>query len=101
MYLGEIMELGVSKDVYDKPMHPYSKALLSAVPLPDPKLRGKPRTILKGDVPSPLAKPSGCAFRTRCPLAQEVCKQERPPLIDVLGGRMVACHFVKPEAVKP
>jgi oligopeptide transport system ATP-binding protein len=93
------MELGKSKEVYDAPLHPYSRALLSAVPLPDPKLmQSKKRTILQGDVPSPIRKPSGCPFRTRCPLLAEkkaeICKEQRPPLKDVGGGRLVACHFV-------
>ncbi|MHC5038389.1 MAG: ABC transporter ATP-binding protein [Planctomycetota bacterium] len=95
MYLGEIMELGQSQKVYMNPQHPYSKALLSAVPLPDPKQKGKERIILKGDVPSPIAKPSGCPFRTRCPVAEAKCAQERPELKDVGNGRLVACHFVE------
>jgi oligopeptide transport system ATP-binding protein len=95
MYLGEIMELGDSQAVYRDAKHPYSKALLSAVPLPDPKRKDKERIILKGDVPSPMAKPSGCPFRTRCPIAEQKCAEIRPLLEDVGEGRYVACHFVE------
>ncbi|MEL6343011.1 MAG: oligopeptide/dipeptide ABC transporter ATP-binding protein [Myxococcota bacterium] len=94
MYLGNIVELGSAEQVYQAPKHPYSRALLSAVPKPDPRRRGKKRRIkLKGDIPTPLAKPSGCGFRTRCPLARPACAEERPPLQDVGDGHFVACPF--------
>ncbi len=91
MYLGDIMELGDSQEIYRNPIHPYSRALLSAVPLPDPKRRDKDRIILTGDVPSPMAKPSGCSFRTRCPEADDACKEQKPELRDLGGERYVAC----------
>ncbi|MDP8238676.1 MAG: ATP-binding cassette domain-containing protein [Candidatus Hatepunaea meridiana] len=95
MYLGNLVEIGLADSIYNDPKHPYSKALLSAVPLPDPKGVGKrERIILKGDVPSPLAKPSGCGFRTRCPIAKESCAKEVPPLRDFGDGRSVACPWV-------
>ena len=95
MYLGNLVEIGPSDAIYNDPKHPYSKALLSAVPLPDPKSTAKrDRIILKGDVPSPLAKPSGCGFRTRCPIVKESCAQEVPPLRDYGEGRYVACPWV-------
>ncbi len=95
MYLGNLVEIGKSTEIYENPKHPYTKALLSAVPLPDPKGAGKrERIILKGDVPSPLAKPSGCPFRTRCPIAKPACADAMPPLKDHGGGRLVACPYV-------
>ena len=95
MYLGNIAEIGTSDQIYHDPKHPYSTALLSAVPLPDPKCIGKhERIILKGDIPSPLAKPSGCGFRTRCPIAKESCAVDIPPLRDYGDGRKVACPWV-------
>jgi len=97
MYLGDIMELGRSEEVYHRPRHPYSRALLSAVPLPDPRRTTKQRIILTGDVPSPMAKPSGCGFRTRCPLARDACAAERPILEDTGGGHLVACPFHQEE----
>lgn len=95
MYLGNIVEIGKSRQVYHNPKHPYSKALLSAVPLPDPQRAGKTqRVILKGDVPTPIAKPSGCGFRTRCPIARPECADNIPPLQDKGDGQMVACPYV-------
>ena len=93
MYLGKVVELAENEELYKNPLHPYTKVLLSAVPLPDPKTKKK-RIILSGDVPSPIDPPSGCRFHTRCPVAVERCKNEEPSLRDVGGGHMVACHLV-------
>ncbi|TXK74630.1 ABC transporter ATP-binding protein [Paenibacillus sp. N3.4] len=92
MYLGRIVELADKSSLYREPKHPYTKALLSAVPVPDPFIR-KERIILQGDVPSPSNAPQGCAFHTRCPAAMERCKQERPILSTVADGHQVACHL--------
>ncbi len=94
MYLGNIAELGPSRTIYEEPVHPYSKALLSACPLPDPALKRPDRIPLVGEVPSPLAKPSGCPFRTRCPLAEQSCAEEIPQLKEVADGHFVACPVV-------
>ena len=96
MYLGKIVETTVSEQLYDRPLHPYTRALLSAVPLPDPDLEQKrERIILPGDVPSPINPPSGCNFHPRCPWAQERCEQELPQLETVSTDHQVACHFWK------
>ncbi len=93
MYLGNMVEVGEADDVYFNPKHPYSKALLSSVPNPDPKQKGKKRIVLSGDIPNPLNKPSGCSFRTRCPIAQESCSISIPELI-VKENQLVACPLV-------
>lgn len=96
MYLGNLVEIGPSDLIYREPRHPYTKALLSAVPLPDPKgAKERNRVVLRGDVPNPMAKPSGCPFRTRCPIAKPECAAEVPMLENYGGGRLVACPWVK------
>lgn len=92
MYLGRLVELGPSESVYDEPLHPYTQALLSAVPVPDPEAK-RERIVLKGDVPSASNPPSGCAFHPRCPHAMDVCKTVRPEWKQVAPGRFVACHL--------
>lgn len=101
MYLGKVMEVGTREEVYNTPMHPYTQALLSAVPIESPNHRGKrSRIVLEGDVPSPANPPSGCRFRTRCWKAQPICAEEEPALIPRGGtGQPVACHFA--EVMKP
>jgi len=92
MYLGRVMEVADAVDLYANPRHPYTKALLSAVPIPDPSKR-KARTVLKGDIPSPIHPPSGCVFRTRCPIATADCAQMVPDLQPVGSGHKSACIF--------
>lgn len=95
MYLGKVVELADRDELYKNPMHPYTKALLSAIPIPDPVLEEKrKRVILEGDVPSPINPPSGCHFRTRCPLAQEICKEE-PLFLEHRPNHLTACHFAE------
>ena len=93
MYLGNIVEMGDSVDVYHHPKHPYSRALLSAVPVPDPNQKNKSRVVLKGDIPTPMNKPSGCAFRTRCPIAKPECAKDIPTLIDTGNDHWIACPY--------
>ncbi|MGH3983139.1 MAG: ABC transporter ATP-binding protein [Pseudonocardiaceae bacterium] len=93
MYLGKIVELGDSNAVYSRPMHPYTVALLSAVPVLDPKRRSKSRVLLTGDVPSPLNPPPACRFHTRCWKAQQICRTQEPPLTELTPGHRVACHL--------
>ena len=102
MYLGKIVEIGDEEEIYEHPAHPYTQALLSAVPVPDPKLRGKrDRIILTGDVPSPADPPSGCRFRTRCWKAQPICGQEEPALTPRSRPHPDACHFSEVREVVP
>jgi peptide/nickel transport system ATP-binding protein/oligopeptide transport system ATP-binding protein len=98
MYLGRVVEVGPKARVYATPHHPYTQALLSAAPEPEPDGQRK-RIILEGDVPSPSNVPAGCSFHTRCPIAQDICRRERPPLADVGSGHRAACHFAKPSPI--
>ncbi|MFB5269480.1 ABC transporter ATP-binding protein [Paenibacillus enshidis] len=93
MYLGSMVEMAGKEELFSNPLHPYTKALLSAVPIPDPTVR-RQRIVLQGDIPSPAHPPSGCKFHTRCPLAADQCRQEVPAYRDVGGEHFVACHFV-------
>jgi oligopeptide/dipeptide ABC transporter ATP-binding protein len=94
MYLGHLMEMAPRRTIYAAPLHPYTHSLLSAVPIPDPKVqKGRSRIMLEGDLPSPINPPSGCVFRTRCFQAQERCSVEVPPLVELAPGHYVACHF--------
>ncbi|OGL69522.1 MAG: peptide ABC transporter substrate-binding protein [Candidatus Tectomicrobia bacterium RIFCSPLOWO2_12_FULL_69_37] len=92
MYLGKIVEMAAADDLVMSPKHPYTEALLSAVPVPDPKVKKK-RVILRGDVPSPVNPPSGCRFHTRCPYKEDLCVKEEPPMREILSGHFAACHF--------
>jgi oligopeptide transport system ATP-binding protein len=94
MYLGKIVEMANRNDLYDQPLHPYTKALLSAVPIPDPVVeKRRERIILSGDVPSPINPPSGCHFHTRCPYVMNVCREIDPIFADQGNGHFVACHL--------
>jgi peptide/nickel transport system ATP-binding protein/oligopeptide transport system ATP-binding protein len=100
MYLGKVVEIGSKEDIYERPSHPYTQALLSAIPIEEPTQRGRrKRIVLEGDVPNPANPPSGCRFRTRCWKAQPICAEEEPALIDRGQGHPSACHFA--EIVKP
>lgn len=94
MYLGSIVEVASREDIYSHPLHPYTYALMSAIPVPDPHLQAeRQRIVLRGDPPSPVDPPTGCTFHTRCHIAQERCRTEIPVLRDMGGGHEVACHF--------
>jgi oligopeptide/dipeptide ABC transporter ATP-binding protein len=95
LYLGNVMELTNAKELYVNPLHPYTKALISAAPIPDPVVdRKRERILLKGEIPSPINPPAGCKFCTRCPYATDQCHRERPELRDVGDRHFVACHYV-------
>ena len=101
MYLGNMMEYADWKDLYDRPHHPYTQSLLSAVPVPDPDIQAtRKRIVLAGDPPSPIDAPSGCCFHTRGPMACEKCSQERPEVREVEPGHFCACHFAEPNPIK-
>ncbi|AJS60676.1 ABC transporter ATP-binding protein [Paenibacillus sp. IHBB 10380] len=92
MYLGSMVEMAPKRELFSNPLHPYTKALMSAIPIPDPTLK-RDRVVLKGDIPSPANPPSGCKFHTRCPIASDICKQQIPEYKDVGGEHFVACHY--------
>lgn len=94
MYLGKLMEIADTMELFNNPLHPYTQALLSAIPIPDPEIK-KERIILEGDIPSPINPPSGCVFRTRCIYAKDICREKIPQLADIGSGHFTACHFVK------
>ena len=94
MYLGKLMEVSPAEELYDKPIHPYTSALLGAIPIPDPKQnRARTRAHVTGEPPNPIRPPSGCRFHTRCPRAGDICRTVEPPLTEYAGGHLAACHF--------
>jgi len=92
MYLGKIVEIGKTEDIFNDPLHPYTKALLSAIPIPDPEIR-RERILLKGEIPSPINPPTSCRFHTRCPVKNKICEIKEPKLKEVKNGHLVACHL--------
>lgn len=92
MYLGKIVELAATSELYEKPLHPYANALFSSIPIPDPTLK-RERIMLTGEVPSPINPPAGCRFHPRCPKRMEICNKEEPDLIDIGNGHLVACYL--------
>ena len=92
MYLGKVIELASTKELFNNPLHPYTKALISAIPVPDPTARRK-RILLKGEVPSPVNPPLGCRFHPRCPYAKEICRVKEPEMIEVKNDHYLACHL--------
>jgi oligopeptide/dipeptide ABC transporter ATP-binding protein len=95
MYLGKLVEVASSEEIFQNPLHPYTRALLSAIPVPDPDLRPE-RLRLKGDIPTAIEPPSGCRFRTRCPIAEARCAEQEPQLVEVSPDHFVACMVVAP-----
>jgi len=93
MYLGKLVEVGTIEQVFDNPMHPYTRMLLSSIPVPDPKARNIEKETVIGEVPSPINPPSGCRFHTRCPYAKDVCRRKEPEMVEVENGHFVRCHF--------
>jgi oligopeptide transport system ATP-binding protein len=93
MYLGEIVEMAATTTLYREPLHPYTRSLLSVIPIPDPKQAARQRFVLTGDVPSPIDPPRGCRFHTRCPIAFERCRESRPPLVEEASGHLCRCFF--------
>ena len=99
MFLGKVCEIGASEGIYENPMHPYTRFLINAIPLPDPKLREEEKPLMQGELPSPIDPPAGCRFNTRCPYATERCRTEEPALRDI-NGRKVACHLAGTDALE-
>jgi peptide/nickel transport system ATP-binding protein len=94
LYLGKVMEVARASDLFSRPLHPYTRSLVAAAPVPDPRVERTHRHVrLRGEPPSPISPPSGCRFRTRCPIAAPICSEQEPPLLDQGGAQFVACHF--------
>ena len=93
MYLGKLVEIGSIDQVFDNPLHPYTRLLLDSIPIPDPKARSIEKGIVAGEIPSPMNPPEGCRFHTRCPFAKDVCEREEPGMVEVEKGHFVSCHF--------